>query len=296
MVSGEHSETNTQSEHGSTPTATASEQVLPSGIFYRHWAQPAPRAVVLLAHGAGEHSGRYQHLAAFLGEHRIAVLAPDHPGHGRSPGARAHINAFADFFPALDALHALIERDYPDVPVVLLGHSMGGLIAARYLLERPGRFRAAILSAPALQPPEPPSAFAIWLNSVLARLWPTLGVLQLDASGVSRDPAVVAAYRADPLVHTGKFSARLVVELFSTMALVHQRAGELHLPLLVLHGDADSMTAVEGSQQLAAAVGGAHCTLRIYPGLYHEIFNEPEQEQVFAELLDWLQAQLPAAA
>lgn len=222
------------------------------------------------------------------------MLAPDHPGHGKSPGRRAHIEAFAQFFPALDALCEQAGRDYPEVPLILLGHSMGGLIAARYLLERPGRFRAAVLSAPALAPPAPPSAFAIWLNTLLSRLWPTLGVLQLDAAGISRDPAVVAAYRADPLVHTGKFSARLVTELFAAMEEVHRRADELRLPLLLMHGDADSMTAVEGSRSLAREMAAEHASLRIYPGLYHEIFNEPEQQQVFADLLEWLQSKLPA--
>jgi alpha-beta hydrolase superfamily lysophospholipase len=271
------------------------ESALPSGLYYRHWRVEAPRAVLLLAHGAGEHSGRYLHLADFLGAHGIAVLAPDHPGHGKSPGRRAHIEAFAQFFPALDALCEQAERDYPEVPLILLGHSMGGLIAARYLLERPGRFRAAVLSAPALAPPAPPSAFAIWLNTLLSKLWPTLGVLQLDAGGISRDPAVVAAYRADPLVHTGKFSARLVTELFAAMEEVHRRAVELRLPLLLMHGDADSMTAVEGSRSLAREMAAEYASLRIYPGLYHEIFNEPEQQQVFADLLDWLQSKLPAA-
>jgi alpha-beta hydrolase superfamily lysophospholipase len=261
---------------------------LQEGVFYRHWQPETPRAVILLAHGLGEHSGRYEDFARFFGERHIAVLAPDHVGHGRSPGRRAHVRRFSEFFGPLDVLREQIRKTYPGLPVFLVGHSMGGLIAARYLLSRRDGFAGAVLSAAALEVPEPPSTAAIWVNRLISLVWPSLGVMQLDASGISRDPAVVAAYRADPLVHTGKFSARLVTELFAAMQDVAERRGDIRLPLLVLHGEADSMTAPSGSTQFAAGVGSEDVTLKGYPGLYHEIFNEPERLEVLGDVHRWL--------
>jgi acylglycerol lipase len=269
-------------------------------VFYRHWRPGGEAAgVVLLAHGLGEHSGRYQGVAEFLGARGFAVVAPDHPGHGESPGQRAHIARFEDFFGPLDKLRATIARWYPGLPCFLVGHSMGGLIAARYLLDRQRQFAGAALSGAALAVPEPPPALLLWLNRLLSRLWPTLGLLQLDANQVSRDAAVVEAYLADPLVHKGKASARLVSELFRVMHEVQARRQDITLPLLVLHGEADAMTAASGSADFHAGAGAADKTLRVYPGLYHEIFNEPERLQVLEDLATWLAARTglaPAAA
>jgi len=266
------------------------ENRLQEGIFYRHWSPQQPTAVILLAHGAGEHSGRYRAFAEYFGARGIAVVAPDHRGHGESPGVRAHITRFSDYFAPLDVLLEQIRGDYPHLPVFLLGHSLGGLIAARYLLSRQDSFAGAVLSAPALEVPVPPSRFAIQMNRLISLVWPTLGVMQLDDTGVSRDPQVVADYRADPLVHGGKFSARLVTELFRAMQDVALGRRGIRLPLLLMHGDADVMTAVDGSRHLAADVGSSDVTLKIYPGLYHEIFNEPERETVLKDLHAWLQA------
>ncbi|WP_290741109.1 alpha/beta hydrolase [Haliea sp.] len=277
-------------EHTPQPPAVTEGQ-LDDGIFYRHWPASGPaRGVILLAHGLGEHSGRYEHFAAFFTRSGYAVVAPDHVGHGRSPGRRAHVQQFADYLQPLLTLRSRIDDWYTGLPCFLLGHSLGGLIASRLLLDAQSRFAGAALSGPALAVDEPPPAPLLLLNRLLAWLWPTLGMLKLDASQVSRDPQVVAAYEADPLVHHGKVSARLVRELFATMAVVNARAAEITLPLLVMHGEADVMTAPAGSRDFSARVGSSDVTLRLYPDLYHEIFNEPEQEQVFAELAAWMQA------
>lgn len=277
---------------GATETATATPQEgrLAGDVFYRHWPpQGQPRGVILLAHGLGEHSGRYQGFADYLCPRGFAVVAPDHPGHGESPGTRAHIDRFEDFFPALDKLGAAIARWYPDLPRFLVGHSMGGLIAARYLLDHQRQFAGAALSGAALAVPESPSKLLLWINRLLSRLLPRLGLMQLDASEISRDPAVVQAYLDDPLVHDGKVSARLVNELFRTMVEVESRRAEIVLPLLVMHGEADVMTAASGSAAFHAGIGSADKTLRIYPGLYHEIFNEPERLEVLDDLASWLE-------
>lgn len=271
--------------------AVAQEAQLPDGVFYRHWpATAAPRGVILLAHGLGEHSGRYQTFADILCARGYAVVAPDHIGHSQSPGHRAHIGTFSEYLHPLLQLRARIAEWYPELPCFLLGHSLGGLIAARLLLDAQGQFAGAALSGPALAVEQPPPRLLLWINRLLARLWPTLGMLKLDASQVSRDPRVVADYEADPLVHHGKVSAGLVAELFATMQQVNARSGEITLPLLVMHGEADVMTAPVGSEAFCAGVGSQDVTLQVYPGLYHEIFNEPERLQVLEHLAGWLQA------
>jgi alpha-beta hydrolase superfamily lysophospholipase len=250
---------------------------------------------VLVVHGLGEHGGRYQHVAEALTARGIAVYAPDHPGHGRSPGRRCHIRAFDEFFDALDELRNAMEMTYPGVPCFLIGHSMGGLIVGEYLLSRQHRFAGAVFSGAAFEAPEMPGAMALFMNRLIATLLPSFGVLQLDASEVSRDAEVVRRYRDDPLVHSGKISARLVAELFSAMKDLTERRAAITLPILVLHGEADVMTPAAGSQRFVDAVGSSDKTLRLYPGLYHEIFNEPEQARVIGELCDWLDERIDGA-
>ena len=267
----------------------AEEARLPGGVYYRHWRVEEPiRAVILLVHGLGEHSGRYQQFAEFFTGQGIAVIAPDHIGHGESPGARAHVGSFAQFIEPLDQLRQSIDQWYPEAPRFLVGHSMGGLISARYLLERQDWFDGAALSAAALEAASPPSGASLLLIRLLAAIWPGLGVMQLDPAGVSRDPEVVRDYIADPLVHNGKISAGLVNALFKTMGEVEAGRGAIKLPLLVMHGEADAMTTPAGSETFYGAVASVDKQLRIYPGLYHEIFNEPERLQVLTELRDWI--------
>ena len=271
------------------------EGTLAGGVFYRHWTVDDPRAVVLLVHGLAEHGGRYQHVAEALAKRSIASYAPDHLGHGRSPGRRCHIRQFAEFYAPLDALRDAIDERYPGLPCFIVGHSLGGLITGNYLLGRQQRFIGAAFSAAAFDVPEPPAPLALFINRLLAMIWPTLGVLQLEATEISRDPEVVRRYAEDPLVHSGKVSARLVVELFSAMETLRERRRELELPVLVMHGEGDVMTPPWGSQQFAADLGSTDQRLRIYAKLYHEIFNEPEREQVLADLLDWLDEHIPEA-
>ncbi|MEP4486185.1 MAG: lysophospholipase [Halioglobus sp.] len=269
------------------------EERLPSGVFYRHWKPLGDcRAAILLAHGLGEHCGRYQYFAEYFMERGFAVIAPDHYGHGESPGHRAHIDSMSDYFGPLDNLRAAIGDWYPTAPCFLVGHSMGGLIAARYLLDNADRFAGAALSAPALAMEEAPSKIALWINALLSKIAPKMGMLQLDASQISRDPDVVKRYIDDPLVHGGKISARLVRTLFKGMDDVAAGHERVHLPIILMHGDADVMTAPSGSIEYHAAIPAPDKELKIYPGLYHEIFNEPEKEAVLNDLSEWFDRQL----
>jgi alpha-beta hydrolase superfamily lysophospholipase len=264
-----------------------------ASIYYQVWEpQIAPRALLLVVHGLAEHSGRYQRFAEhFVGE-GYAVASFDHPGHGRSDGSPGFIPAFSDYVDNLDTMVGYFTGAMPGLPAVLLGHSMGGLTAATYLLQKQAAFAGCILSGPAVKTELEPPAWQFLLIRILSALLPRAGALQLDARGVSRDPEEVELYVNDPLVYSGKVSARLVLELFKTMEELRGRASDIRLPMLLLHGGADAMAAPSGSEFLFEHVSSEDKTLRIYPGLYHEIFNEPERAQVFADIRDWLDQRL----
>lgn len=277
--------------------------ILPAGsagagakLHITHWLPAAlPKAVVLLAHGYAEHAGRYAHVAKRLTDVGYAVYAIDHWGHGKSDGTPGFVPRFSAFTDGLAELLTLVEVNHGDTPRLLLGHSMGGLISTLFLIERQSAFVAAALSGPAIVPGAPPSRFTIWISRFLSRFFPRLGVLALDANGVSRDPAVVAAYLADPLVYTGKIGARLGKEFMDAMAAAQAGAPEITLPILLQHGEKDSLAAVAGSQYLFDHVSSADKTLKIYPGLFHEIYNEPERDAVLDELVGWFDAHVPTS-
>ena len=250
--------------------------------------QGEPKAVVVLAHGYAEHAGRYEHVAARLTAAGYAVHALDHWGHGKSDGEPGYVPAFGAYTDGLDTLLHAVDAEHPRLQRFLIGHSMGGLVSVLHLLERQGQYAGAVLSGPAIVPAEAPSRLMMWISRILSRLAPRLGVLQLDAAAISRDPAVVAAYLADPLVYTGKIGARLGGEMFLAMERARAGAVRLKLPLLLLHGADDRLTAPAGSQFLEQHVSSSDRTLRLYPGLYHEIFNEPERERVLDDVVAWL--------
>lgn len=277
--------------------ATATIQ-LPAGsagaganLHVTHWLpEGAPKAVVLLAHGYAEHAGRYHHVARRLTDAGYAIYAVDHWGHGNSDGDGGFVPRFSAFLDGMSELLTLVEVNHGATPRLLLGHSMGGLIATLFLIERQQAFVAAAVSGPAIVPAEPPSRFTLWISRFLSRFFPRLGVLSLDATGVSRDPQVVAAYQADPLVYGGKIGARLGKEFMDAMAVAQADAPKIHLPILIQHGEADRLTAPEGSRYLFANVGSKDKKLEIYPGLFHEIYNEPERDAVLDDLIEWFDA------
>lgn len=267
-------------------------ETLPSGIRYRHWPVENARGAVLLVHGLGEHSGRYEHVAAAFNARGLVVLAPDHIGHGESPGHRVFVRTFDDYLMGVRELRAVIAEQYPQLPCFILGHSMGGLITGGVLLEDQAQYQGALLSGPAFAAEAPPSAVVMWIGRLLAKWIPKAGMISLDASGVSRDPEVVADYMADPLVNHGKITAALGIAIFDAMDQVMRQAHNITLPLLIMHGEADAMAAPKGSEQFAEAVGSEDLTLKLLPGLYHEIFNEPEGPEIIAAYADWIEARL----
>lgn len=263
-------------------------------LFRQSWfPDGAPRAALILAHGYAEHAGRYQHLAERLTASGYAVHAIDHWGHGRSDGDRGFVADFSVFLDGMNALLTFVRSSHPDLPLFLLGHSMGGLIASHHLLTHQQHYCGAILSGPAVSAGTPPSAPIRVIGQILSRLVPKAGLLQLDAHAVSRDPEVVAAYLADHLVYKGKMSARLAAAMLRAMEEIQLRAGEITLPLLVIHGSKDTLAAPEGARQLVTQARSTDKQFRELDGLFHEVFNEPEREIVLSSVVEWITAHLP---
>ncbi len=264
-----------------------------ASIYYRYWLpENSPRALVVIVHGAGEHCGRYYHLAAYLVEQGFAVASYDHPNHGQSSGTYGTVDSFDHYLKTLVAFQQQLADAFTEVPRILLGHSMGGLIATNYLVDHQDQFAACVLSGPAIKSDLQPGFLQMFLIRFLSRFFPTAGVLQLDSSGISRVPEEVARYDADPLVFHGKMSARMVSELFRGMDRIQARAAEITLPMLLLHGGADVMASPSGSVFLDENIGSNDKELHIFPGLFHEIFNEPEQDSIFVQVVAWINARV----
>lgn len=262
---------------------------LGQSIFYQRWQpETPPKAVLQLVHGLNEHSGRYADFAADLVSHGFAVCALDLPSHGKSAGQPGHIDHFSDHINTVMLYRDMVEQEFPETDIFLFGHSMGGLISSNVLLDYQSRFKGCILSGAALRSPLQPAPIQMFIIKLLSRLLPKTGMLQLAADGVSRDPKVVENYINDPLNYGGKVSARAVRELFGAMHRVEENMAAISLPLLILHGEADSMAAADGARLLNDKCSSVDKTLHIYPELYHEILNEPEKEQVYKHISDWL--------
>ena len=262
-----------------------------NGLYYRHWPLEdniKPKAVVLLVHGLGEHCQRYDHVASFFTKASYALCSMDLPGHGKSEGARGHIDSFELYQTAILELFERVKTLYPNTKIVLLGHSMGGLIATQLLLNHQDKFAAAMLSGAAIKSPQEPPAWQVVIIKTIATFFPKAKMLALDASAISRDSEVVRKYMNDPLVSQEKLSAQFLLGMTNSMEECKSNASRIELPLLIMHGSNDAMTAPEGSEFLFESVGSTDKELKIFDGLFHEIFNEPEKEQVFADMLEWM--------
>ncbi|MFI0163511.1 lysophospholipase [Streptomyces sp. NPDC017095] len=253
-------------------------------VAVREWPHPRPRYAALLVHGYGEHAGRYDEPAALLTGHGAAVYAPDHMGHGRSAGERVLIEDFEDVVTDVHAAADLARTAHPGLPLVLVGHSMGGLIAARYAQRYGDEPSALILSGPVIGAWELPGRL-LALDAVPDT--------PLSPSALSRDPAVGAAYAADPLVWHGPMKRPTLQAFVRTLDTVARGGPVDGLPLLWLHGDDDRVVPLSGSRPGVQRLSGGLLTERIFPGARHEVFNETCKQQVHAEVLAFLDRVLP---
>ncbi|MFN8125924.1 MAG: alpha/beta hydrolase [Candidatus Nanopelagicales bacterium] len=261
-----------------------------ASVFWQQWFPDTdPVGVVCLVHGLGEHSSRYGYVAQRLTDAGLAVYALDLRGHGHSGGTRGDLrvdDAVAD----IAALVAAAQTDYPGLPVILYGHSLGGLLTMTYVVRRRPDVAGMVASAPALDSELREQKVKFTMANILGGIVPGVTIpTGLDPNGVSRDPEVVAAYTADPLVHD-KGSLALAKQTFSAMDdMMAQKT--FPIPLLIIHGTADPLTVPSASRVFADNTEG-DITLIEYDGMFHEPHNEPEKEQVLDDVLAWITPRL----
>jgi alpha-beta hydrolase superfamily lysophospholipase len=262
-------------------------------LYYQCWRPDGKaKAVLAIVHGVREHSGRYTNVVDYLTARGYVVYALDQRGHGRSPGQRGHINAWEEYRGDAKAFLAMIGQQEPDLPVFLLGHSMGALIALDYLLAHPEGLRGAIISGAPLQPIGAAKPYQIVVARFLSRIRPRLSMTSpFSGAAVSRDPEVVRAYDTDPLVFN-KTSVRWGMEFLATIERVESRAAEVKIPILMIHGGADPIVSADGSRNLFEKLGSPDKELKIYPGSYHEPHNDLDREQVLTDMERWLDRHL----
>ncbi|HZU48457.1 MAG TPA: alpha/beta hydrolase [Mycobacterium sp.] len=262
-------------------------------IVYDVWTpDTTPKAVVVLSHGLGEHARRYDHVAQRFAADGLVTYALDHRGHGRSGGKRVLLKDISEYTGDFDTLVGIATKEHPGCKCIVLGHSMGGGIVFAYGVERPDNYDLMVLSGPAVAAHTDVSPLLVFVAKTLGAIAPGLPVQELDVDAISRDPAVVTAYKTDPLVHHGKVPAGIARALLLVGETMPQRAAALTAPLLVVHGSEDRLICVDGSRQLVECVGSSDVELKVYPGLYHEVFNEPERDQVLDDVVSWINARL----
>jgi alpha-beta hydrolase superfamily lysophospholipase len=256
-------------------------------IFYRRCQPPDERARLVIAHGLGEHSGRYRNVSERLLPKGIGVWALDHRGHGRSGGPRGHVRVFDEYLEDLGTLIDLCKADAPaGRRCFLLGHSMGGLIALAFVLRSPEVIDGVIASSPGLGLTQRIPAIKGVLGRIMSSVWPSLSLgNELDPSLISRDEDTVRAYQNDPLVHD-RVTARWLTEFLSAMESTNRMASEIEIPILMQVAGDDRLVNPESSKAFFEKIAAEDKTLHVYEGLYHEVYNEREDDRakVLADL------------
>jgi len=257
-------------------------------LFGQSWQpESKPKAVICLVHGLGEYSGRYTHVADALTLAGYALISFDLRGHGKSEGPRGHTPSYEALMKDISSLLEVTNKQFPQLPSFLYGHSLGGNLVLNYVIRRQPKLKGVIVTSPWLRLAFEPPRFKVTLAQVTNCIWPSFSQKNgLDTKVLSRDPEVVHAYENDPLVHD-YISARMFVGIYQSGYWALEHASEFSLPLLLMHGGDDKIISVKVSHEFANTKS-KNCTLKIWDGLYHEIHNEPEKEEVFKFLLDWL--------
>jgi acylglycerol lipase len=258
-------------------------------LYCQCWMPDAqPKAILLVAHGLAEHSGRYKNLVDYFVPKGYAVYAFDYRGHGKSEGMRSYVDRFDDYLTDLKTFFDRVREKQPDAKIFLVGHSLGATIGVAYALEHQQEMAGLIVSGPSLVATSTVSTALIAIAGVISALAPKMGVTIIDASTISRDQAVVDAYGNDSLVFRGKIPARTGAELAKMWKTLPEQMSEIKLPLLIMQGTADRLANSESSKLLYEQSSSKDKTLELYDGFYHEIFNEPEHRRVMADMEVWL--------
>lgn len=261
-------------------------------IFAQSWKpDAAPVALICHIHGQSDHSSRFGHVAAFFTANGIAFYAADLVGHGKSEGARGHVNKFDEYIETLDQLIDKATEDIPGLPLFVYGHSMGGNVALNHAFQTQKNIRGYIITSPWIRLAFEPPAWKVALGKTVKSIYPAL--LQptgLDVNAISHDKKEVEKYAADPLVH-GKISASGFFEILTKGKDILHHANQLHHPVLLMHGTGDLLTSYQATRELAAMRKDI-ITYKEYEGLYHEMHNEPEKNMLFNDMLNWIHLQL----
>lgn len=262
-------------------------------IFAQAWEpiMPQPKAVICLVHGLGEHTSRYAHVAEAFGREGYVLFGADLRGHGRSGGARGHISSIEDFMKDIDFSLEQARAHYPGLPIILYGHSLGGIQVLYYGLTHKPNVKGVIAASSGLRTALEQQKVKIMMAKVLGSLMPNTSMASgLDAKSISHDEKVVQAYINDPLVHD-KISLGFGKIMIGVTSWTLAHAGEFSLPLLLTHGKADMIAFPASSTEFAASLKG-NCALVLWDDAYHELHNEPEKEEVFKSMTLWMDARL----
>ena len=258
-------------------------------LYYQYWIPDEnPKALLLLAHGLAEHSGRYKNLVNYFVPRGYAVYSFDYRGHGKSGGSRSYVDTFSEYSADIKTFFEIVRDEHPKTKVFLTGHSLGATIAISYAIEHQHDLKGMILSGATLVANSNISPLLLAVAGVLSAMLPKIGTVTLDAATLSRDQSVVDAYVNDTLVYRGKIPARTGAELARMWKTLPGQMAKLTLPMLIMHGSADQLANPLGSKLLYEQAGSKDKTLNIYEGFYHEIFNEPDYERVMADMETWL--------
>lgn len=261
-------------------------------IYAQRWTpENEVKAVICLVHGMGEHSGRYEHVARFFVEKGYAFLAYDHRGHGRSKGSRGHCPTYELLLGGVSDLLNKAEELYPGKPRFLYGHSMGGNVVLNYGLRKNPDIKGIIATGPWLKLAFEPPKIQVSVGKFIGKIWP--GFTQstkLESAAISRIPEEVEKYENDPLVHD-KISTAMFFSCYDAGFWALENAANMKLPVLLVHGTADRLTSQPASEEFSKKAS-ENVKFVAWQGLFHEIHNEPEKEQVFNTMLDWLEKDL----
>ena len=256
-------------------------------IYAVDWRVEEPRAVVGIIHGLGEHCRRYDGLAKYFNDHGIAAVGYDRQGFGRSEGRRGYAKSYNSYLDGVAQLMVQCKKHYPGVPVFLYGHSMGGQLLLHYLIHRKPSIRGAVVSAPHIAEAFKPNPAIVAIGKLMRRLYPTFTLdNQLDVTALSRDPAVVEAFRSDPHVHT-RLSSQTGIDLLERAKFLQQYAGGLPVPTLILHGKADRITSSRATGEFVER-NGDNLTYRAYPDAFHELHHEPGAADMLKAITEWM--------
>ena len=261
-------------------------------IFYRSWSPPAPRAAVVICHGVNSHGGQYVWPAGQLVAAGFGVFAIDLRGRGKSQGERFYVDDVADYVSDVDGLIKIAKARHPGIPLFLLGHSAGGVVSATYTLDNQRELTGFICESFAFQVPAP--GFALAAIKGLSHFAPRLPVLKLKNEDFSRDPKVVAALNADPLIANEVQPAATVAALVRADERLRAEFPTITIPVLIMHGTADKATVCHGSEFFYETVGSADKTLKLYRDHFHDLLADIGKEEAMADVLGWIEARLPA--